>query len=112
MNESSLCNFVSAALRDILAGVKDAQDHISENGGEIVPKLPRGTHQSVELGVYELQPVEFDLMVTVERGKGSAASIGVLGGIIGGGIKGESSASNQHVNRLKFKIPVRFPTQT
>jgi len=98
--------FIKQALLDIVGGVEDAQNEIK--AGEIVPYV-EDSYKSVEVGIHNLQPVEFDVSVSAGAESGSEARISVVAAVIGGGAKGSSNASSGHVANLKFKIPVKLP---
>jgi hypothetical protein len=56
--------------------------------------------------------VEFDIAVTVREGKETAGGIGVVVGAVALGSRGKSTDGNTTVSRLKFQVPVMFPTSS
>lgn len=97
-------NFVTESLTQIFRGVNAVQSIAGESGGEINPKLYG------KVGVYdsnqrEIQPVEFDVAVTVEDKGDLKGGISVMGI----GASGGSSESNSKVSRIKFSVPVSLP---
>jgi|SRR5690625_284156 len=101
-----LKNFIKEALKDIVGAVKEAQDEMVH--GEIVPEVGT-TFKSVELGINDIQSVEFEVSVASDEREGSSAKLSVVAAVIGGNIQGNSNSSASHAARLKFKIPVRLP---
>ena len=102
-----LQKFISQALLDIVAGVEDAQKKSS--AGRIVPSGVNNTYKSVEAGISELQPVDFEVTVKADERSGSEAKLSVVAAIVGGGVKGESGKSGGHAATLKFRVPILLP---
>lgn len=100
MTTPSLEDFISTSLRDIIAGVKRAQDSVRQYGGRV---NAFSTTMS--------QFVEFDLAVAaVETEKvGGGFGVTVLG-MLGAGAQGSSQLQNSATNRIKFKVAVELPT--
>ena len=46
----------------------------------------------------------------VEESKGSEGKLGVISSIVGAGIAGRSSNESSYSGKLKFRVPVQFPT--
>ena len=100
-----LRDFISTALLDIIAGVKDAQ--AKTETGVIVPAV-RQDYKSVETGISELTSVEFEVSVRSVEKAGSEARLSVVAAIVGGRVKGESGSATGHVARLTFRFPIRL----
>jgi hypothetical protein len=100
-----LRDFIKEALKDIMGGVADAQNEISS--GSIVPRTS-DSFQSVETGISNIQPIQFEVTVSTGEKSGSEAKLSVVAAVIGGNVKGDSSNSSGHVARLAFKVPVKF----
>ncbi len=83
-----LKEFIKHVIVDIMDGVAEAQEEVK--AGEVVPAMKR-TVSAVEVGVSQDQPIEFEVRVQVDESSGSAAKLGVLSGIIGAGVSGNSS---------------------
>ncbi len=110
--------FVAESLSQVMRGVKAAMDAAKETGAQINPKLlPRdskgGGGPLTGFGGEPLmvERVEFDVAVTVREGTESKAGIGVVSGIFGAGAKGSSAAESGSVTRIKFTVPLVWPTQ-
>ncbi len=101
-----LKNFIKEALKDIVEAVSEAQDEISS--GQIVPDVGFA-YKTVELGINDVQPIEFEVTVNADEKEGSSAKLSVVAAVIGGNVQGNSGASSGHAARLKFNIPVRLP---
>jgi len=98
--------FIKEALIDIIGAVEDVQATLKN--GKVVPEVNKN-YKSVEVGISEIQSVEFDISVAADEKSGSEAKLNVVAAIVGGGIKGQSDSSTGHVARLKFKIPIELP---
>ena len=96
--------FIAEALRQIVKGVRQAQQHGDCKGATINSKrrnLP---------GSIEPAEIEFDVAVTVSegserQGKGTIGVASVIG--VGGQVKSTTASST--VSRIKFSIPVVLP---
>ena len=93
-----LQEFVKATLTQVVQGVKDANEAITELGGSVSP-----------CGNVERQMIEFDVALTVETGKESIGKLRVAAWFIEAGTGGGSNAREQTVSRVQFKVPVLFP---
>ncbi len=101
-----LRQFVKNALVDIIGAVTDAQQEVTS--GEVVPEA--NTYlKTIDTGITQLQPVEFEVAVTTESSTGSEAKLNVVAAFVGGGIKGHSGSDTGHVAKLRFRIPVMLP---
>jgi len=108
-----LKDFVSETLKQIIEGVKAAQEQTGQMGGKVSPSLianPDLVGVVTEKQQQPVQMVEFDVAVTEATGKGSKAGIGVFFGAIGAGAQGESQSSSTAMNRIKFSVPLLLPT--
>ena len=101
-----LKTFIKEALKDIIEAVEEAQSEIKN--GEIAPNVG-SSFKSVELGINDVQPVEFEVTVNAGEKEGSSAKLSVVAAIIGGNIQGQSNSSSGHAAKLKFNIRVRLP---
>lgn len=103
-----LRTFVKTALLDIIGAVQDAQKETDD--GTVVPIGINKSYKSIEHGVSELQVIDFEVCVTVEEAKGSEGKLGVMSSLVGAGIAGRSSNESSHSGKLRFRVPVQFPT--
>ena len=102
-----LKEFVSETLKEIIAGVKDAQEYAKENGACINPNefgsLTKPEH-IINLGdgnVSIVQPISFDICVSDKRTKSGKGGIE----IVSGGYEGTKATEN----RVKFSVAVALP---
>ena len=110
-----LKTFVTEALTQIAAGIKDAQSQQEELGATFSPKHYSSGDKYFEETVHratddELEIVEFEVALTVTDAKSGQAGGGlaVLNlATIGG--KGKISHKDEAVSRIKFDIFVRWP---
>ena len=106
-----LREFVRSTLREIVAGVTDAQQALIEEGSTAV--INAGASNDLKhytrRGLRALEMVEFDVALTVtettDKGIGgrlsiAAASIGTQRG---------ASVENSEVSRVRFKVPIALP---
>ncbi|WP_293372654.1 hypothetical protein [Nevskia sp.] len=100
-----LRNFIKQALCDIAGAITDAQSEVE--GTEIIPSVS-SSYKAIEMGISELQSIEFEVAVNTETKSGSEAKLNVVAAIVGGGVSGNSGASTAHAATLRFRIPVRF----
>lgn len=109
-----LKEFVSEVLTDIFEGVADAQERISDIGGEINPAVKTGMNGVVyapdrQTSHKTLCVAEFDVALTVSDKEQKGGKIGVLLGSIGvGGGRSEGVETSQ-ITRVKFSVPYKLP---
>lgn len=106
-----LKEFIKATLTEIIGGVKEAQDLVSEqkayvaphvNGNQSVYDGKNGKHRSVT-------KVEFEVGLTNEEQSEKKAGIGVAFGAfnLGGGNKNQTG--DKAITSVKFSVMVAFP---
>jgi hypothetical protein len=104
--------FIAETLRQIVKGVKIAQQHEDCAGAKIVPHTIEnkrgGTTRYLAEGV---QGIDFDVAVTVTEGSEKKGGIGVLTGVLGIGGQASTNAAIGSVSRIKFSVPVILPTK-
>lgn len=109
-----LKDFITETLKEIIDGVKGAQQYAAEAGGAVNPKgliYLEGSSGAVQhqetsrIG----QELEFDIEISASEEEKTKGSAGIFISAIGLGLQGQSGAENRSVNRIKFKIPVIFP---
>ncbi len=101
-----LRNFISQALLDVIGGVEDAQ--AKSQPGTVVPAGIKKAYKAVEVGISELQVIDFEVTVKADESSGSKAKLSVVAAFVGGSVKGESGKSGGHAATLKFRVPVRL----
>ena len=102
-----LKEFVSETLKEIIAGVKDAQEYAKENGACVNPTefgtLAKPEHV-IDMGDGKssiVQPISFDICVSDKRTKSGKGGIE----IVSGGYEGTKATEN----RVKFSVAVALP---
>jgi hypothetical protein len=116
-----LKDFVSQTLIEIVQGVCSAQINVRSMGASVSPRMKLIKKDNPSwIGITNepfgwdsaVLPVEFDVALTVTKGKGSQSGIGVVLGAVGIGGRRESKNSDERENRVKFVIPLSLPPQT
>ena len=103
-----LKDFVSETLRQIVAGVAEAQENIqSEFPSAAIAPAGQGTRDESLLN----QAVAFDIAVVAETGKQTSGGIGITIGAINLGSTGKSKSDNSNSNRIQFSVPIHLPGQ-
>jgi hypothetical protein len=101
-----LKDFVAETLKQILAGVKDAQ--AAESGDLIIAEstgIPDGNY-AFSAGTYgTFTLVGFDVAVSAEKGGKGGANLKVFGVGFDGGADFKAGTAN----RIQFAVPVRLP---
>ena len=99
-----LDTFVAETLRQIFKGVQTAQQNLDCKGAKINPGR--------SLNTVQCKQIEFDVAVTVTEGteKQGKGNVGVALFGIGGQAQFPSTTANSSVSRIKFEVPVIFPT--
>ncbi len=97
--------FIAETLRQIVKGVKTAQEHEDCKGGQINPYLDRERSISIK-------QIEFDVALTVTEGteKQGKGNLGIAS-VFGVGGQASSTSANSSVSRIKFEVPVVLPTK-
>lgn len=102
-----LNEFVCETLKEIISGVRDAQEYARENGACINPAefgtLSKPEHV-IDMGDGKLsivQPVSFDICVTGKKTKSTKGGIEIFSG----GYEGEKRTEN----RVRFSVAVALP---
>lgn len=113
MEAMKLQDFVSETLKQIINGVKEAQEGAEKAGAIISPD----SHLTYENKKYLfcsgrlVEHVEFDVAVTTSKGKETKGGLGIFVAGIGLGTQGKSDASSISVSRIKFSLPLVLPFQ-
>ena len=114
--------FITESLKQIITGIKKAQDFASKNGAKINPKsqqrsegdLGRDVSYDGNSNTYS-HNVKFDLALSAteekKSGKSGKGQVGISIAKVNGDISSENSQQNALTNRIQFIVPVRFPIQ-
>lgn len=103
--------FIAETLRQIVKGVKTAQQSEDCKGSYI---NPCGTVVTMKGDFHSSTPpkarnIEFDVAVTAVEGTEKKSGIGVVTGVFGIGGQAASNVTNSSVSRIKFDVPVILP---
>ncbi len=110
-----LQEFVSETLREIIAGVKEAQTFAAANDAQISPQEwgQAATGKSHARGLHQeslpITRVGFDVAVTSTDTTEKQAGAGVFVAGLGVGARGKSGDSSSCVSRVKFSVPLVLP---
>ena len=116
-----LQEFVSETLKEIIAGVEEAQTYARDNGAMVNPEVnhwgDEEKYATVRLGPESwarvpIKDVEFDVAVTSTDAKESQAGAGIFVAALGMGVKDRSDTLNSCVSRIRFSVPLHFPYQS
>lgn len=115
-----LQEFVSETLREIIAGVKDAQAYARDNDAEVNPSdesLPgeRTPYTDTQVGgrrvLLPIKDIEFDVAVTSTDKSETQAGAGIFVAALSIGVKDKSDTLNSCVSRIRFSVPIVLPVQ-
>lgn len=108
-----LRDFVSETLKEIIAGVKDAQEYARQNGACVNPidmGIVKGSNAIMRVGndnITFVQKVDFPLCVTDGSTHGGKVGIEVMDTIKIGEIGSNKSQTVE--NRVTFSVPLALP---
>jgi hypothetical protein len=115
-----LQEFVNETLREIIAGVKEAQTYAKDNGA-IVNPMPEHRDKDkfatimVAPQKWECSPIkdiDFDVAVTSTDTSETQAGAGIFVAALGLGVKDKSDTMNSCVSRIKFSVPLALPVNS
>jgi hypothetical protein len=111
--------FISQSLKQIIAGIRSAQEYAAESttGAAINPrgitalqKDSEGKKQPHDIMTkLPIHQVEFDVAVTVAESSQGKAGVGLLVAGLGIGGQKASTAESSSVSRIKFTVPLVWP---
>ena len=116
----NLKEFITTTLVEIAEGLRDAQSKFAELGGTV---NPRGLTDPFQKNIYsftspdamhrnfKLSNVEFDIALTASNEAENKGGIGVFLGSFGVGANTKEVGGQSSVNKIKFSVPVEFPSQ-
>ena len=110
-----LREFVSLTLQQLIDGIAEAQGKVQT--GEVNPKIWNyQREEAAKLKILEsnagkwIHLVEFDVAVTVAEGTATKGGLGLVVGPVALGSSGQSSNQSSTVSRIKFEVPVAWPS--
>jgi len=109
----TLKEFIRETLREVVEGIKEAQD-FPEIGGQIAPSMIGGMKFPADSGVvYEANilatAVKFDIAVTADMTKKGEAGGGFQIGVFSAKGEGKIEARDSRVHRINFAVPIVYP---
>lgn len=118
-----LRQFVAQTVTQILEGVSEAKKLAAGKGGSVSPKAARYPFaQQTEMlksGMLFTRSgevvhiVDFDVAVTVVEQSGKEGKAGIsIGSVVNLGGGGEQSTSSTSANRLKFRVPICYESDS
>lgn len=114
-----LQTFIQASLVQIANGIAGANGELKETGALVNPRNlypdKNGGHNYGYIGSKGeaqrlVEFVEFDVAITVSQESEKGGKIGLMVGALGVGVGGKSADENSSVSRIRFKLPVAWPT--
>jgi hypothetical protein len=108
---------VSETLKEIVAGVKEAQTYAEGVGATVNPAVnvqhtPPGRYDPQRTGgLAAIQQVDFDVAVSSTDATQTQAGAGIFVAALGLGVKDKSDTTNSSVSRIKFSVPIVLPSQ-
>ena len=110
-----LKEFVKETLTNIITGIYDSQKFMEDNNydGEICPKISSDWEKTGYVfseGGKPIQNIDFDVAVTISEKKDTKGKIGIIVSSIGLGAEKNKEKSNGQNSRIKFSIPITYPS--
>jgi hypothetical protein len=108
-----LKDFISDTIYQIVSGLADAQSRIADlNNASINPDSMKWTDAENMSQGRRIKDIEFDVAVSVETSgsAGAKLSVPVIGALVGGKLEASTNSSNNCISRVKFSVPVRWPS--
>ena len=109
-----LKEFVAESLKEIVLGVQEAQRSVQDTNAVIAPKMKMKGDSKDKFMATEFNDgyyiVTFDVAVTAQESAGQKgkAGLSIPYFSMGGGL--EASQENGTISRLKFELPIVWPT--
>jgi hypothetical protein len=111
--------FISQSLKEIIAGIRSAQQYVAQSGtgAAINPRGITALQKDSEgmkqphdmITKLPVHQVEFDVAVTVAQSSQGKAGAGLLVAGLGIGGQKASTAESSSVSRVKFTVPLIWP---
>ncbi len=111
--------FVAETLKQIVEGIVTAQQDLKERNVMVNPTATskgadgvfRTASDSQVDGQKTVQMVEFEVVLGQTEGIEAGGRIGVFFSSVGVGAQEKSETGSSAVNKIKFSIPIVFPSQ-
>lgn len=94
-SQVTLGQFVQQTIKEVVEGIQATHEVVKESGANIG---------------YESRDIEFDVAVSVTNLGAKERGAGLFVGPISVGGKGHSESTNSSETRVRFKVPVIWPT--
>lgn len=105
-----LKDFIKNVLADITNAVKESQEELT-NGAIISPSsTSKESNVNTKDGRLRVSEIDFEVSVCASSSNGSGGKINVAVAVIKGGTGSESKTSSENISKVKFSIPVIYPT--
>ena len=109
MENMTFKDFIISAIYDITNAIDELQNNM-KNGAVVSPSLDKTNSKSI--GYNEVNRIEFDVAVATEQTGDEKKKFGItmFALPVGGGGEWEDSHKFETVSRLKFSIPLIYPS--
>jgi hypothetical protein len=111
-------DFVAETLKQVIDGIKEAQEYAKINGATIEPEQYEHSRQMGEdrppptpLGKAKEKEMTFDIAVTAQESAGKEGKGGLKIPYVSVGGSLSSEQLNASVSRVRFSVDVRLPCQ-
>lgn len=108
-----LREFISKTIEQIVEGVREGVEHGLKNGAFVNPNTRKEKWQEAwdnQLGV-PIKEIEFDVAITTEVSSSQGGKGGVGISVIKVGAEATHNKTDSSVSRIKFSVPIAFPTK-
>ena len=108
-----LKEFIKHAIIDIKDAIQELNEEMEKEDAVVNPTHVCDSKHSYLDGSYRnVTDISFDLSLTATEEAGKEGKLGVMGSIIQLGGMAKTGTTNENVNRIRFTIPVCFPSRT
>lgn len=107
-----LKQFITNTLNDIIDGIADSQAHAREKNAVVnAASVNDREYMKQYSHKYHVHDIEFDIALTVTQEDKAKGGVGAIISVFSIGVVGEDNLTNSSVTRVKFSVPVLFPTE-
>lgn len=110
----NLQEFIKTALGEIVAGVAEARIEAKKHGGNVGSICVYGNLKEAKIITdgkdRPVSNVEFNIALAEASSKDTKGGIGVFLGTVGLGSQGASHGEASSQSRIKFSVPIVFPS--